>query len=70
MVYKGLLDELGLKILQKSSVMIINVNGQKILPLGEVDGLPLTIGGIIILLLAIVIDVNTYNATLKIIGYQ
>ena len=45
-VSKGLLDKLGVKIPRKSSVVIINVNGQKTSPLGEVDDLPLTIGGI------------------------
>ncbi|CAH1769945.1 3160_t:CDS:2, partial [Entrophospora sp. SA101] len=44
---------LGVKIPRKSSVVIINVNGQKTSPLGELDDLPLTIGGIIIPLSAI-----------------
>ncbi|CAH1771043.1 13314_t:CDS:1, partial [Entrophospora sp. SA101] len=52
-VSKGLLDKLGMEIPQKSTVTIINVNGQKTSPLGEVDGLPLTIGGITIPLSAI-----------------
>ncbi|CAH1760013.1 9841_t:CDS:2 [Entrophospora sp. SA101] len=47
-VSKGLLDKLGVKI-------TINVNGQKTSPLGEVDDLPLTIGGITIPLSAIAI---------------
>ncbi|CAH1767906.1 10272_t:CDS:2, partial [Entrophospora sp. SA101] len=46
-------NKLGVKIPRKSSVVIINVNGQKTSPLGEVDDLPLTIGGITIPLSAI-----------------
>ncbi|CAH1769463.1 2602_t:CDS:2, partial [Entrophospora sp. SA101] len=34
-VSKGLLDKLGMKVSQKSSAVITNVNGQKTSPLGE-----------------------------------
>jgi len=63
-VSKSLLDKLGLRIPRKSSVVIINVNGQKTSPLGEVDDLPLNIGGIDIPLSAVVTEANTYNAIL------
>ena len=57
-----LLNDLGIAIDRPSTTLMINVNGERKRPLGEVLNFPITIKNITILIDAVVTDATTYSA--------
>ncbi|CAG8762083.1 22309_t:CDS:2, partial [Rhizophagus irregularis] len=57
-----LLNDLGIAIDRPSAIVMINVNGEKKRPLGEVLDFPITVGGVTVPINVVVIDTESYSA--------